>query len=146
MGVMGRKPGISRSEDLFRREIARALSAVIGDDRGAQSRAADKLGISRQAMSLYIGKKATPSSAILGRACAIWPHLSFNNVEGIALDSSIFRAPKPQSLPPRQLLLFDAISEVDNQQLQVKVLKKRVNSIDLKVTIDFGNVRNKVGE
>jgi hypothetical protein len=142
MGVMGRKPGISRSEELFRREIARALSAVIGDGRGAQSRAAGKLGISRQAMSLYIGKKATPSSVILGRACAIWPHLSFN-VDGIALDSSNFRTPQPHSVPPKQLSLFDAISEVDNKQLEIMVLKRGVNSIDLKVSIDFSSVRLK---
>lgn len=140
---MGRRPGISRSEELFRKEIARALLAVIGDKRGAQSLAADRLGISRQAMSLYIGRKATPSSAILGRACAIWPHLSFNNVEGIALDSSIFRTPKPQSFPPMQLLLFDAISEVDNKQLEIVVLKRGVSSIDLKVSIDFNGARLK---
>jgi hypothetical protein len=133
---MGRKPGISRSEQLFRAEIARSLSAAIGDERGAQSRAADKLGISRQAMSLYLGMKATPSSAVLGHACAIWPQLSFD-VEGIKLNSSNFKPPQPQSASAVQMSLFDAISEVENQQLDVKVIKKGVHSIDLKVSIDF---------
>lgn len=133
---MGRKPGISRSEQLFRAEIAKALLSEIGEERGAQSRAADKLGISRQAISLYLGMKATPSSAVLGRACAIWPLLSFD-VEGIKLNSSNFKTPKPESSSPVQMLLFDAISEVENQQLDVKVLKKGVSSIDLKVSIDF---------
>ncbi|MGP8173843.1 MAG: hypothetical protein ACLP7O_04765 [Terracidiphilus sp.] len=93
-------------------------------------------------MSLYIGRKATPSSAILGRACVIWPELSFS-VEGIKLDSTSFKTPQPQSSSPTQMLLFDAISEVDNRQLEVKVLKKGVNSIDLKVSIDFGSPRSR---
>ena len=133
---MGRKAGIPTSERLFRAEIAGVLSRTIGTQRGAQARAAKQLGISRQAMSLYLGEKATPSSAILGRACAIWPQLSFN-VEGIALDSSNFKTLQPQSASAIQMLLFDAISEVENQQLDVKVLKKGVHSIDLKVSIDF---------
>lgn len=143
---MGRKPGISRSELLFRAEIARVLSRVIGEERGAQAQAARQLGISRQALNLYLARKATPSSAILGRACALWPPLSFSVDQDhitITMDSSSFKAPHPQSLPPTQLLLFDAISEVDNQQLEVKVLKRGVNSIDLKVSIDFGNARTK---
>jgi hypothetical protein len=135
---MGRKPGISRSEQLFRVEIAKVLSKEIGDERGAQSRAAVKLGISRQAMSLYIRRKATPSSAILAHACAIWPKLSFN-VEGMILNSNNLKNPQPQSAPAVQMTLFDAISEIENQQLDVKVLKKGVHSIDLKVSIDFRN-------
>jgi len=135
---MGRKPGISRSEQLFRAEIAKALSNEIGDKRGAQSRAADTLGVSRQAMSLYLNRKATPSSAILGRACAIWPKLCFK-VEGMVLNSNNFKTMEPPPTSPIQMTLFDAISVVENQQLDVRVLKKGVHSIDLKVSIDFRN-------
>jgi hypothetical protein len=142
MGVMGRKPGISRSEELFRVEIARVLKSVIGEERGAQARAARQLGISRQALSLYLARKATPGSAILGRACALWPPLSFS-VGQITMDSSSFKAPKPESLPPTQLLLFDAISEIDSRQLEVEVLNRGVNSIDLKVSIDFGDAHRR---
>ena len=137
---MGRKSGIQKSEALFREEIARVLSRVIGEERGAQARAAKRLGISRQAMSLYLAKKATPSSAILGRACALWPPLSFR-VDEITMDSSSFRSPDPESPSPVQMSLFDAISVVDNRQLEVQVLKKGVDSIDLKVSIDFRNTR-----
>ncbi len=133
---MGRKPGISRSEQLFRAEFATALSAVIGKNRGAQSRAADRLGISRQAISLYLGRKATPNSATLSQAFIVWPELSLN-VEGIPLNSNNFKVPQPQSASPVQMLLFDAISEVEDRQLDVKVIKKGVHSIDLKVSIDF---------
>jgi hypothetical protein len=139
---MGRKLGISTSEKRFRAIFALALSSAIGDQRGAQSRAAEKLGISRQAMSLYLGRKATPNSALLSRVFANWPELSLK-VEGIELKSSDYRPTGPQLSLPLQLTLFDAISEVDNQQLEVEVLRKGVQSIDLKVSIDFGNARLK---
>ncbi len=141
---MGRKPGISRSESLFRAEIASVLKQVIGEKRGAKARAARELGISKQALSLYMARKATPSSAVLGRACARWPSLTFN-VEQIKMDSSSFRAPGPRSLEATQLLLFDAISEMGDGQLEVRVLKKKVSSIDLMVSIDFGRARSKAG-
>jgi hypothetical protein len=138
MAKRGRKLGISRSEQLFRAEFATALSAVIGKDRGAPSRAADKLGVSRQAMSLYLGRKATPNSSILSKAFMVWPKLNLN-VEGIPLNSNSFKVPQPQSASPVQMLLFDAISEVEDRQLNVRVLKKGVHSIELKVSIDFKN-------
>lgn len=131
---MGRKTGISRSERLLRAEIARALAAAIGGKRGAQSSAAEQLGISRQAMSLYIQQKATPSSKNLRRMCQILK-LSLN-VEGASLDFSSF-AKKAPIKTPVQTSLFDALSDVGDQQLDVKVLRKRAQSLDLQVTIDF---------
>ena|ERR1039458_8639383 len=139
---MGRRPGISRSEELFRSEFASAFSSAIGKLRGAQSQAARQLGISRQALSLYLGRKATPNSSILSRAFAIWPELSLD-VEGIKLNSDSFKSAQPERSSPLQMLLFDAISEVDNQQLDVRVLKKGVHSIELQVSIDFRNARSK---
>jgi hypothetical protein len=60
-------------------------------------------------------------------------------VEGILLNSNNFKAKQPQSISPVQMLLFDAITEVGDQQLNVKVLKKGVHSIDLQVSIDFSS-------
>jgi len=93
-------------------------------------------------MSLYLNRKATPSSAILGRAFVIWPRISLD-MEGIELNSSSFSSAGPQPSSPVQMLLFDAISEVDNQQLEVNILKKGPHSIDLKVSIDFENMRSR---
>jgi len=141
---MGRRPGISTSEKRFRATFAVALSDAIGNQRGAQSKAAEKLGISRQAMSLYLKGKATPNSAFLGRVFANWPQLILK-VEEIELKSSDYKPAGPQLSPPLQLTLFDAISEVDNRQLEVEILRKSAHSIDLKVSIDFGNARLKAG-
>jgi transcriptional regulator with XRE-family HTH domain len=131
---MGRKTGISRSESLLRAEIARALMTAIGGNRGAQSAAAKQVGISRQALNLYIQQKATPSSENLRRMCKIL-RLSLN-IEGATLDSSSFTQKTPSKIPI-QTSLFDALSEVGDQQLDVKVLRKRAQSLDLQVTIDF---------
>ena len=131
---MGRKTGISRSESLLRAEIARALTTAIGSNRGSQSAAAKQIGISRQALNLYIQQKATPSSENLRRMCKIL-RLSLN-VEGATLDAPSFTQKTP-SKTPIQTSLFDALSDVGDQQLDVKVLRKRAQSLDLQVTIDF---------
>ena len=131
---MGRKTGISRSESLLRAEIARALTTAIGSNRGSQSAAAKQIGISRQALNLYIQQKATPSSENLRRMCKIL-RLSLN-VEEATLDAPSFTQKTP-SKTPIQTSLFDALSDVGDQQLDVKVLRKRAQSLDLQVTIDF---------
>jgi transcriptional regulator with XRE-family HTH domain len=131
---MGRKTGISRSESLLRAEIARALVTAIGGKRGAQSAAAKQIGVSRQALNLYVQQKATPSSENLRRMCKIL-RLSLN-IEGATLDVSSFTQKTPSKLPI-QTSLFDALSEVGDQQLEVKVLRKRAQSLSLQVTIDF---------
>lgn len=138
MGKRGRKPGIPHSEQLFRAEIARKLSAAIGNERGAMTIAAKKLDISKQALSLYLAEKATPGSEILRRICLQW-NVAFD-VEGAVTDSSSFRSPRPTVPPPEQMSLPDALSYMDNQQLSVKVLKKGPKSIDLQVSIDFQRV------
>jgi len=132
---MGRRPGISNTERLFRAEIARKLLAQIGAKRGARTKAAATLGVCKQAMSLYLNEKATPGSEVLRRACLLW-NLSFE-VEGTVVNSSSFRQLAPQPPRPVQLSLPKAISEMKNQQLTVKVLRKGPTSVDLEVSIDF---------
>jgi hypothetical protein len=58
------------------------------------------------------------------------------NIEGATLDSSSFAQRTPSKIPI-QTSLFDALSDVGDQQLDVKILRKRARSLDLQVTIDF---------
>jgi hypothetical protein len=58
------------------------------------------------------------------------------NVEEATLDAPSFTQKTP-SKTPIQTSLFDALSDVGDQQLDVKVLRKRAQSLDLQVTIDF---------
>jgi transcriptional regulator with XRE-family HTH domain len=124
----------------LRTEIARALTTAVGAGRGAQSSAAKRLGISRQAISLYVRQKATPSSENLRRMCEILK-LPLN-IEGAMVDLSSFY-PKSPSKVPVQTSLFEALSDVGDQQLDVKVLRKRTHSIDLQVSIDFKSLNKR---
>lgn len=125
-------------ERAFRREVARVLAGVIGNSRGAASQAARELRISRQAVSLYLKQKATPSGEIVRRICERW-NISLN-VEGMVVAESTYRkrVSGPVQAPPLQLpLLPAAIDSLENKDLKVKIVKKVEDAIELKVSIDF---------
>jgi hypothetical protein len=132
---VGRRAGIGQSERVLRAKFAEALWQKIGTARGAQSAAAHRLGVSRQAINLYLYEKATPGSEVLRRAIAIW-NLSLV-IEGVTLDSGSFGVPKGPRRTPRQTLLFNPMTSVGNEQLRVVVLKRSPKTIDLKVSIDL---------
>ena len=127
---MGRRSGVSVTGQEFRKLFASALSAAIGSDRGAQTRAAEKLGIKRQTVSLYLKGKTTPGWDVVQRAKEIWGlPLEYG---GIPVDSRSFpRRPGPR-LEPKQLTLFS-----DDRQLEVHVMRKSVDSLDVRVSINF---------
>lgn len=132
---MGRRKGLSTSERLLRETFASELLKAIGNNRGAQLRAAESLGVSRQAISLYLKRKATPGGDILRRACGTW-QLDMD-VRGLSLNASSFGDRKSEATLPEQRSLFEAISGVDDQQMKVAVLKRSPSSLELKVIIDF---------
>src|SRR5579862_3215943 len=134
-GIVGRKRGITTSERLLRAAFADALSKAIGSGRGAQSRAAERLGISRQAVSLYLNQKATAGPDILRRACDIWKFAL--SIEGTTVDASSIAAHLDPRLEPIQISLFRALTLVEGRQLKVEVLKKSAYGLDLRVSIDF---------
>ena len=132
---MGRKRGIPTSEHLLRAAFASALYKAIGTQRGAQSRAAEKLGISRQAVNLYLNQKATPGPDILRRACDTWKLVL--EIEHTTIDASSFSAHLGPRLEPQQISLFRALTLVEDKQLKVEVMKKSADTLDLKVSIYF---------
>jgi transcriptional regulator with XRE-family HTH domain len=135
---MGRHPGISSTEEAFRRAFALELRKVIGDGRGGASRAAEKLRVSRQAISLYLKEQATPSAEIVRRACKEWS-LSLN-IEGNLVSQGSYRDPAagPAPAPPLQLsLLPDALDSLKDENVKVKIAKKLGEAIHLEVRIDF---------
>jgi transcriptional regulator with XRE-family HTH domain len=131
---MGRKPGTSQNERLLRAEIARALSTAIGTKRGAISKAAGDLQVTKQALSLYLRQKATPGAEVLRRICKLWK-LQLN-VRGALVDADGL-LPARQESQPEQLSLFAALAEVQDAKLDVTILRKHESSIDLKVSINF---------
>jgi len=132
---MGRRPSVSTTEREFRKRFASELLEAIGSSRGAQTRAAQQLGVKRQTVSLYLKGKTTPGGDVVQRAWEIWgvPH----EYGGMPVNSSSFSPrPKPRT-EPRQLTLFS-----DDRQLEVHVTRKSVNSLDIRVSIDFARAVN----
>jgi hypothetical protein len=131
---MGRKPGISATEKRLRHEFAQALLRVIGEERGGQAKAARLLGVSRQCLNLYLKKRTTPGSEILRRACSLWA-LQLN-LDGFKIGPDQFSSKQP-FLASRQLSLFDAITDMDQKKIGIELIRKGLDSIDLKVSIKF---------
>lgn len=120
---------------MLRAELAEKLLGSIGTERGAQSRAAEKIGITKQALGLYLKQKSTPGADALRRMITTLNlHLPKANLS----PATYANVGEPEGKrAAEQLSLFEAISEVENGQLRVRVLRKGAHSIDLKVSIDF---------
>lgn len=131
---MGRRPGVSVTEQEFRERFASALSVAIGSDRGAQTRAAEKLGVKRQTVSLYLKGKTTPGRDVVQRASEIWGlTLEYG---GMTVDSKSFPHRPGLRLESKQLTLFS-----EDRQLELHVMRKSVDSLDLRVSINFAHGR-----
>jgi len=135
---MGRRSGISSTERAFRKVFADTLRRVIGNQRGAASRAAAELRISRQAISLYLKEKATPSAEVVRKVCKQWA-LSLDVNGNIVSEASFaLQDTGPVSVPPLQLrLLPDALDSLNDENIKVKIARKVGESVDLEVRIEF---------
>lgn len=127
---MGRQAGVSEAERRFRKDFAAGLAAVVGSRRGAQTQAANQLGVKRQQVSLYLKGETTPGPDVIRRARELWGFPS--EYGGLSLESVSFPRRAGPRVQPQQLKLFS-----DDQQLKVIVLRRSVDSVELKVSINF---------
>jgi transcriptional regulator with XRE-family HTH domain len=126
----GRRPGVSTAEKEFRKQFAEALAKAIGTGRGAQSRAAEALGVKKQLISLYLKGETSPSREFVRRASELWGFsLDFGGMP-VGPESFPLR-PRPR-IEPQQLELFS-----DDKQLKVVVLRRSVDSVELSVSMNF---------
>jgi len=131
----------SANEDRLRDHLAERLQLVIGRDRGAISRAAERTGIPKQSLSRYLKKEATPTPETLRILCA---KLRLRlDIEGAIISASDFRnrRSRPEKQDQLSLSLSDVISSVDPKHLRVEVLNRKSQSIELKVSIEFSPPR-----
>lgn len=137
---MGRPKGLTPNEVRVRQHLAAALHSAIGSKRGARAAAALKARVTRQALSLYMRQKATPGTETLRRLCA---ELGLRlEIEGATVSGTSGSQPQqPIGSMPTQLSLFDALAAVDRTRLQVDVLSKSVDAVELKVSISFADVK-----
>lgn len=126
----GRRPGVSNAEKVFRKQFASALAAAIGSERGAQSRAAEQLGVKRQLVSLYLKGHTTPGRDLVRRAAELWGVTL--NYGGIPVSPASFPRTRAPRVIPQQLKLF-----CEDQQLRIEVMRRSVDSVELKVSINF---------
>jgi transcriptional regulator with XRE-family HTH domain len=130
---MGRKAGITHNEQRLRASLAAALRYKFRNERGAATKAAGLTGITRQAISLYMREKATPSSETLRLLCTT---LNMKlDIEGAIVSPTGAEPVNPAA--PEQMNLFEAISAVQDQQLKVEILNRGEQSMELKVSISF---------
>ena len=127
---MGRLAGVSEAERKFRKDFAAGLAVVVGSTRGAQTQAARLLGVKRQLVSLYLKGVTTPGRDIIHRTRELWGFPS--EYGGVPLDATTFPRRLGPRVQPQQLKLFS-----EDQQLKVAVLRRSVDSVELKVSINF---------
>jgi len=127
---MGRQAGVSEAERKFRKDFAAGLAGVVGSTRGAQTRAARLLGVKKQLISLYLKGDTTPGRDIIHRTRELWGFP--REYGGVPLDATTFPRRLGPRVEPQQLKLFS-----DDQQLKVVVLRRSVDSVELKVSINF---------
>jgi hypothetical protein len=127
---MGRPPGVSDAQRRFRKDFAAGLAKVVGSERGAQTRAARLLRIKRQLVSLYLKGNTTPGRDVILRTRELWGFPS--EYGGVPLDATTFPNLLGPRIQPQQLKLFS-----EDQKLKVVVLRRSVDSVELKVSINF---------
>jgi len=127
---MGRRAGVSEAEKKFREEFAVGLAAVVGSRRGAQTLVAKQLGVKRQLVSLYLKGETTPGPGIIRRARELWGFPS--EYGGLQLGAATFPHRPGPRFQPQQLELFS-----EDKQLKVAVLRRSVDSVELKVSMKF---------
>ena len=131
---MGRRQGVSITEQEFRQRFASALSEAIGNERGAQTRAAKKLGVKRQTISLYLKGKTTPGGEVLRRALEdLGLPLQYG---ALPVDSKSFPRRAQPRITPRQLKLFS-----EDRRVTVEAVRKSADSFDVKVSVNFARGR-----
>jgi transcriptional regulator with XRE-family HTH domain len=134
---MGRRR-LSDSDLSFREEVAEKFDRARKLRGLNQSSAAKELGVTRQAFSQYLLRKATPQAAILARACTRWSlSLRYRGKEFARAAFGQEDAKNSPEQPSLQMDLFDRPQRVENDQLVVTL--DRSEKATLLVTITMKN-------
>jgi transcriptional regulator with XRE-family HTH domain len=120
--------------DELRTEFARQLSAAT---KGISKKvAAEKLGISRQMLYLYLKGAATPGGEVVKKACDAWNlTLSIKGLQfsGEAFGSDLKTVRAEQE--PRQMSLLDLLDKLRNDQLEAKIVGRDGDTFILSLQI-----------
>ena len=121
--------------------VAESFQSVLASRRMTKTRAAKELGVSRQMLHLYLKGKSLPKREVLQRACEAW-ELKIN-YRDLIVSSGSFPSPsvKTETSEPKQLELDlqEAIDQLGNENLAVRILRKDNGRIELQVDVRFGS-------
>jgi transcriptional regulator with XRE-family HTH domain len=131
------RPKLTPNEDRLRGRLKEALEKLIPDKRGELSRAAKMTGVTKQSLSLYKKGEATPTPETLRKLCS-GLQLDLNILGAIISANDLpARRPPPNRGQQLPLSLAEVIQTIPAERLQVEILTRKTQSIDLKVTINF---------
>ena len=121
--------------------IAESFRKVIADRRMSKTKAAKELHVSRQMLYEYLKAKSLPKSEVLQRACDAWGlRLNYRDLivskESYSVPSAKSDAPVARQL---ELDLREAIEQLGNEDLAVRILRKDNGRIELQVDVKFGS-------
>jgi transcriptional regulator with XRE-family HTH domain len=122
----------------FRREVAESFRAALKRKGITKTQAADDLGISRQAFYKYLSAQTAPKGPVLQRACQIWG-ITLNYRGLVIAETSFPKARIKKESTPVQQLLFDALKSLSDENLEIKILRRRAKSVLLSIEIRFAN-------
>ena len=120
--------------EALRAEFSNKLSAAIKGS--SQKLAADKLGISRQMLRLYLKGLSTPGGEVIKKACDEW-HLSLS-IKGFEFTGEAFTYEvKPRGRRARLVepTLFDLLDKLQKNQIEAEVVGREGDSFYLRFRI-----------
>jgi transcriptional regulator with XRE-family HTH domain len=133
------RPKLTPNEKRLRVRLKEVLDKLIPNNRGELSRAAKKIGVKKQSLSLYMRGEATPTPETLRKLCS-GLQLDLNILGAIISASDLPARPaRPNKNEQLPLSLAEAISFIPEEHMSVVLLKSRGQLIELKVSIDFSN-------
>jgi transcriptional regulator with XRE-family HTH domain len=120
--------------DELRAEFARQLSEAI---KGiSKNQAADKLGISRQMLRLYLKGMATPGGEVIKKACDEW-RLTLS-IKGFQFAGEAFASnvkPRGRQDKLSEPSLFDLLDKLEKNQIEAEVVGREGDSFYLRFRI-----------
>jgi hypothetical protein len=133
------------AREKFRRSIQEAFADVVRKRKGHLEAAASEIGVSRQSLEQYAVDRV-PAADVLLTAFIIWemavriedPNAALGETKSweCAMTQKRRRTPAPRR-EPEQLPLFQAIDDLEEQNLELKILRKGPNKIELGLEIAF---------
>jgi len=133
------------AREKFRRSIKEAFAEVVTKQKGNLEAAATEIGISRQSLEQYaVGR--VPAADVLLAAFVIWETvIRIEDPNARPGETKLWecaitqrqRRAQSSRRAPEQLPLFQAIDDLEEQNLELKILRKGPHKIELGLEIAF---------